>query len=85
MTNNEKLKIIQKHFNLKAKEVAMICFKKSDNTIWAWRSKTDSKRYRNMNDGEFTLLVDWLIQNRRINNKTELEDVLQNHTNIRAS
>ncbi len=76
MTNNEKLKIIQKHFKLKAQQVADICYKTSVNTIWAWRTTPDSARFRTMNDGEFALLVNWLVKNKHIADESELENIL---------
>ncbi|EII3125393.1 hypothetical protein [Vibrio parahaemolyticus] len=80
MTNNEKLKIIQKHFKLKAQQVAEICYKTSVNTIWAWRTTPDSARFRTMNDGEFALLVNWLVKNKHIADESELENILIDDT-----
>ncbi|KOH04557.1 hypothetical protein ACZ98_23560 (plasmid) [Vibrio parahaemolyticus] len=80
MTNNEKLKIIQKHFKLKAQQVADICYKTSVNTIWAWRTTPDSARFRTMNDGEFALLVNWLVKNKHIADESELENILIDDT-----
>ncbi|EHA1126416.1 hypothetical protein FG475_14940 [Vibrio navarrensis] len=77
MTNNEKLKIIQKHFKLKAKTVADICYKTNVNTIWAWRTTPESTRFRNMNDGEYEHLVNWLIKNERITDETELNTLFK--------
>ncbi|HDY8182524.1 hypothetical protein [Vibrio cholerae] len=76
MTNNEKLKIIQKHFKLKASKIAEICFKTSVETVWAWRTKRDSVRFRTMNDGEYALLVDWLIKNEHVTSQEELNTIL---------
>ncbi|MCC8380095.1 hypothetical protein [Xenorhabdus sp. PB30.3] len=73
MSNNEKLKIIQKHFKLKAAQVASICYKTSVNTVWAWRTNPDSVRFRTMNDGEYALLVDWLVKNDHITEISELD------------
>lgn len=81
MTNNEKLKIIQKHFKLKAQDVADICYKTSVNTIWAWRTTPDSVRFRTMNDGEYALLVNWLVKNERIVDDSELDELFQEDTN----
>lgn len=81
MTNNEKLKIIQKHFKLKAQDVADICYKTSVNTIWAWRTTPDSVRFRTMNDGEYALLVNWLVKNERIVDESELDKLFQEDTN----
>ncbi|MBY7719682.1 hypothetical protein [Vibrio parahaemolyticus] len=81
MTNNEKLKIIQKHFKLKAQDVADICYKTSVNTIWAWRTTPDSVRFRTMNDGEYALLVNWLVKNERIVDESELDELFQEYTN----
>ncbi|NEU19257.1 hypothetical protein [Vibrio parahaemolyticus] len=81
MTNNEKLKIIQKHFKLKAQDVADICYKTSVNTIWAWRTTPDSVRFRTMNDGEYALLVNWLVKNERIADESELDELFQEDTN----
>ncbi|AUW07550.1 MULTISPECIES: hypothetical protein [Vibrio] len=81
MTNNEKLKIIQKHFKLKAQDVADICYKTSVNTIWAWRTTPDSVRFRTMNDGEYALLVNWLVKNERIVDESELDELFQEDTN----
>ncbi|WP_038195514.1 hypothetical protein [Vibrio nigripulchritudo] len=81
MTNNEKLKIIQKHFKLKAKNVADICYKTSENTIWAWRTNPDSKRFRTMNDGEYVLLVNWLVKSEHISDESELDELFQESTN----
>ncbi|EKA4077098.1 TPA: hypothetical protein ACGVAU_004250 [Vibrio vulnificus] len=81
MTNNEKLKIIQKHFKLKAQDVADICYKTSVNTIWAWRTTPESARFRTMNDGEYEHLVNWLIKNERITDETELNALLEENTN----
>ncbi|CCO45439.1 conserved hypothetical protein [Vibrio nigripulchritudo SOn1] len=76
VTNNEKLKIIQKIYKLKALEVARICYRKSESTVWAWRSKPDSSRYRKMNDGEYEHLVKWLVENEHVASKSALEKIL---------
>ncbi|MBT2909650.1 hypothetical protein PL84_03520 [Vibrio anguillarum] len=79
MTNNEKLKIIQKHFKLRASKVAEICFKTSVETVWAWRTKKGSSRFRTMNDGEYALLTDWLIKNGHISSEEELNEIIDSN------
>ncbi|WFQ78170.1 hypothetical protein PXH59_00560 (plasmid) [Xenorhabdus sp. SF857] len=73
MSNNEKLKVIQKHFKLKATQIADICYKTSVNTVWAWRTNPESTRFRTMNDGEYALLVNWLVKNGYITELSELD------------
>ncbi len=80
MTNNEKLKIVQKAFKLKANEVAVICFCSSRNTVTTWRSKKGTGRYRNMPNSKWVHLERYLIEQCLVKDKDDLDRLLKEHS-----
>lgn len=76
LNNNQKLKLIQKHFKLKAENIIKICFTDSVYTVYSWRSKPGTERYRLMPPAKYKLLVLWLIEEKLIENEDQLDVIL---------
>lgn len=77
MTNNEKLIKIQKQFKLKAAQLLEICLTSSEYTIYGWRSSPDKERYRAMPDSKYQLLVYWLVDNQKVKDEQELDELIK--------
>lgn len=77
MTNNEKLVVIQKRFKLKSDTIMSICFCNSEYTIYAWRSKPNTARHRNMPDSKYQLLVNWILLNHYADDEPHLDQIIQ--------
>ncbi len=77
MTNNQKLKIIQRHFKLKGEKVIEICLSDSIYTVYSWRSSPSTNRYRAMPSAKYKLLVLWLIDKGLVASEEELNTILE--------
>lgn len=77
MTTNQKLKIIQRHFKLKAEKVIEICLSDSVYTVYSWRSSPGTSRYRVMPPAKYKLLVLWLIDEGLVASEEELNTILE--------